>query len=241
VAPLRLAIAFLTIAPVGLRGEAPPLRAAAPWFALVGAAIGALAGGVAWLAQPSLGATVAAALGAAVLVVSTGALHLDGLADCADGLGARGGGRERRLEVMRDSSIGTFGALALGLWLILVVGAAAGLDRDGVFLAFVVATTTGRWAALLHATATGPARADGLGAAFTVTPLALAVASIVAAAAALGLEGLDGVAALAAAGAAGLLTGLWASRALGGRTGDTLGAAVALAEVAVLVTLRGLA
>jgi adenosylcobinamide-GDP ribazoletransferase len=241
VATLRLAIAFLTIAPVRLRGEAPPLGTAAVWFPLVGASVGAVAGAVGWIAQPSLGSGVAATLGAGVLVVLTGALHLDGLADCADGLGARGGDRDRRLAIMRDSAIGTFGAIAIGLWLVLLVSALAGLSRDDAFYAFVVATTAGRWAALLHAITTTPARQDGLGAGFTVAVSALAIATIVAAAAAVGLEGVDGVAALAVVAVVALFMTLWARRALGGRTGDTLGSTVALAEVAVVVTLLGLA
>ena len=235
-----LAVAFLTVVPVRLRG-APPLGAAAPWFPAVGAAVGAVAGVVGYVARPALGATVAAVLAVAVLVVLTGALHQDGLADCADGLGARGGGAERRLAVMRDSSIGAFGALALGLWLLLVVSALAGLDRSDAFTALVVAGATGRWAALLHAVGAPPARPDGLGAAFRVSPAALAVATVIAAAVALALEGVDGLGALGAAALVAALVTVWSRRALGGRTGDTLGAAVALAEAAVLVVLLGLA
>lgn len=240
VASLRLAIAFLTIAPVRLRGEAPPLGAAAMWFPLVGALVGAVAGGAGWLAQPSLGSGVGAVLAVAVLVVLTGALHQDGLADCADGLGARGGDRDRRLAIMRDSSIGTFGALALGLWLLLLVSALGGLGRDDAFYALVVAAATGRWAALLHAITTAPARRDGLGASFTVAIYALGIATVIAAATAVGLEGTDGVAALVAAAAVASLVTLWARRSLGGRTGDTLGATVALAEATVVLTLLGL-
>jgi adenosylcobinamide-GDP ribazoletransferase len=236
---LGLAFAFLTIVPVRLRGAVPPLGAAAPWFPLVGAGVGAVAGGVAWLAQPSLGAGVAAALGAGVLVVLTGALHIDGLADCADGLGARVGDRDRRLAIMRDSTIGAFGAVAVGLWLVLLVSALGALGRDDAFSALIVATTSGRWAALLHAVTAAPARPDGLGAAFDVAAVALAIATLTAAGAAIGLEGIDGLAALAAAAVvAGLMT-LWARRALGGRTGDTLGATVAVGEVVVVVVLLG--
>jgi adenosylcobinamide-GDP ribazoletransferase len=235
-----LAVAFLTVVPVRLRA-APPLGAAAGWFAAVGAVIGAIAGGVGYLARPRLGASVAAVLAVAVLVVLTGALHQDGLADCADGLGARGGGAERRLAVMRDSSIGTFGALALGLWLLLLVTALAGLDRDDAFAALVVAASAGRWAALLHALAAPPARRDGLGAAFAVSNVALVAATGVAAAVAVALAGVDGVAALGAAALVAALVSAWSRRAIGGRTGDTLGAVVALAEVAVIVVLLGLA
>jgi adenosylcobinamide-GDP ribazoletransferase len=241
VASLQLAIAFLTIVPVRLRADTPPLGAAAPWFPAVGAAVGAIAGGVGWLARPPLGATVAAVLAAGVLVVITGALHQDGLADCADALGVRAGGRERRLAVMRDSAIGTFGALALGLWLLLLVGALGQLSRDDAFYALVVATTTGRWAALLHAIGATPARRDGLGAGFDVSLPAVGVSTVVTAVAAIAFEGVDGVAALAASAVAAALTTLWARRVLGGRTGDTLGATVALTEAAVAVVLAGLA
>ena len=235
-----LAIAFLTVVPVRLR-TAPPLGAAAPWFTAVGAAVGAVAGAVAYAARPALGPTVAAVLAVAVLVAITGALHQDGLADCADGLGARSGGAERRLAVMRDPSIGTFGALALGLWLLLAVSALAGLGRDDAFAALVVAAAAGRWSALLHAVGAPLARRDGLGAAFRVSPAAMAVATVVAAAVALGLSGVDGLGALGAAALVAALVSAWSRCALGGRTGDTLGAAVALTEAAVLVVLLGLA
>ena len=241
VATLRLAITFLTIAPIRVVDRAQSLSRAAGWFPLVGAGIGAVAGGIGWLARPALGSTVAAVLTVAALVVSTGALHQDGLGDCADAVGARGGDRNRRLEVMRDPSIGTFGALALALWLMLMVAALSGLSRTHAFCAIVVATTLGRWAALLHAAASAPARHDGLGAGFTVSLWAMIVPTGVAAAAALGIEGPGrGAAALAAVGAVSAFVTLGARSLFGGRTGDSLGAAVALAEVAVVLTLLGL-
>jgi adenosylcobinamide-GDP ribazoletransferase len=233
---LGLALTFLTILPVRLR-EAPPLGAAAPWFPLVGALVAAIAGGLGYLAQPTLGPTVGAIIAVIALVVLTGALHQDGLADCADALGGRD--RARRLEIMRDSSIGTFGALALIAWFALLTAALAGLDRDDALRTLITAAATARWAALLHATLATPARPDGLGAAFAVSPPALAVASVIAAAVAIALFGLVGLAALlAAALTAGLVTA-WANSRLGGRTGDTLGAAVALAEAVVAVVLLG--
>jgi adenosylcobinamide-GDP ribazoletransferase len=239
-AALLLAVAFLTIVPVRLRDPAPSLGAAAAWFPAVGAAIGALAGGVAYLAIPRLGPTVAAVLAAAVLVIATGALHADGLADCADGLGVRGD-RQRRLAVMRDSTIGTFGALALGLWLLLLVSALAGLDRNGAFEALVVAAALGRWVALVHAVATSPARRDGLGAGFSPSVPSLAFATATAAAAALLIEGVvDGLITLAVALVTGLIVSAWSRMAIGGRTGDTLGATVALTEAAIVVTVLAL-
>src|SRR5262249_12151355 len=149
--------------------------------------------------------------------------------DCADGLGVRGD-RARRLAVMREPQVGTFGVLALGLWLLLLVSALSGLDRDDALRALIAACALGRWGALLHAGLAPPARADGLGAAFRVSGAAFAIASVLAAAVALAVEG---PARGAAAGGAALLTALtvtaWARSAIGGRTGDTLGATVALA------------
>jgi len=233
----RLAVAFLTILPVRLTGDVAPLGAAAGWFAVVGAVVGAAAGGVGYLAQPTFGPTVAAVLSVIALVVLTGALHQDGLADCADGLGVRGD-RERRLSVMRDSAIGTFGGLALMLWVLLVTAALAGLSRGDAFKALVVAAATARAAALLHTRAAAPARTEGLGAAFTVSTLALVAAAVSAGAICLALLGpAETVIAAAVAGAVALLTAAWASAALDGRTGDTIGATVALAEAAVLLAV----
>ncbi len=242
---LASAIAFLTIVPV----RAAPgdgLGGAAVWFPVVGAAVGALAGGVRVLCGPLVGATVSTVLAMIALVVVTGALHQDGLADTADGLGARSplgvagaaGARARRLEVMRDSSTGVFGALALIAWALLLLTTVAALDGDHALRALVVACALGRWAALLHAAATPAARPDGLGAALHVGRLALVAATAVSAIAALTIAGLaPGAAAIGAGALVAGLSVIFARRLLGGRTGDTLGATVAIAEVAVCVVL----
>jgi adenosylcobinamide-GDP ribazoletransferase len=235
---LASAITFLTILPMPGAGEAGLVSAAA-WFPLVGAAVGALAGGVRLLCGEAVGATVATVLAMIVLVVATGALHQDGLADTADGLGVRGD-RVRRLEVMRDSSTGVFGALALIGWALLLYSTLASLDGDHALRALVVAGALARWAALAHAAATRPARADGLGAALRVGRLALGVATALALAIALAVGGLvPGAAAIGTALAVAGLSVLFVRGALGGRTGDTLGATVAIVEVAVCVVLLG--
>jgi adenosylcobinamide-GDP ribazoletransferase len=230
-------VAFLTVVPVRLREPVASIGAAAAWFPAVGAGLGALAGVVTWAAAPALGPAVAGVLGVGVLVIATGALHVDGLADCADGLGVRGD-RARRLAVMRDSTIGTYGAVAVGLWLALMVAALAGLDREAALRALVVAAALGRLAAVVHGMATPPARRDGLGAGFSPPPAALVLAGATGVACALLLAGpADGGRAVLAALLVAAGSVAWARRAVGGRTGDTLGATVALAEAAVLVTL----
>ncbi len=233
-----LAATFLTVLPLRVTRPAGDLGAAAPWFPVVGALVGALAGGLLVAAEPLAGPQIAATLAVVVLVVATGGLHADGLADCADGLGARGGGRERRLAVMRDPAIGVFGALALLAWGALLVGALARLGGADALRALVVAAAAGRWAALLHAATAAPARPDGLGAAFVVTPAAVALAAPVPLALAVVLEpALHGLAALLAGALVAGLGSLWARRMLGGRTGDTLGATVALGELAACLAL----
>jgi adenosylcobinamide-GDP ribazoletransferase len=241
VAGAALAVSFLTVLPVRFGAQATGLGPAAGWFPAVGALVGAIAGGVRVGADPLVGPGAAAVLSAAALVVVTGALHQDGLADCADGLGVRGD-RDGRLAAMRDSSIGVFGALALLVWMLLLVTALARLDPRDALLALVAAGAAGRWAALLHAVVAPPARRDGLGAGLVVGRLALTAATATAAVTALLAAGPGhGLAALLAAASVALLVTGWARTTIGGRTGDTLGATVALAEVAVCLTLLGFA
>jgi adenosylcobinamide-GDP ribazoletransferase len=233
-----LAISLLTILPVRpRRRHVAQLGTAAAWFPLVGALVGGLAAAMRYYGEALFGPTVASVLALTVLVGLTGALHQDGLADCADGLGVRGD-RERRLDVMRDPATGVFGTLALLGWGLLLTAALAQLGDEAAARALIVAAAVARAAALLHATATPPARPDGLGAAFTPGHASIAVAGIATLATAILVAGAaKGLAAAAAGAAVALATTAGARRALGGRTGDTLGATVALAEVAVCLTL----
>jgi len=230
-----LALAFLTILPV--RARHGTLEHASSWFPLVGALIGALAGGVRAAADPLVGPAAATVLALVALVLVTGALHQDGLADTADGLGARGD-RERRVAVMRDPAVGVFGALALLAWALVVLTALEQLSAGAAAAAIVTAAAVGRWAALLHAAAAAPARADGLGAGFTPAASALLVATTATVAVAGAVSGpLPGLAALVAGAAVGAGSAAFVRRAVGGSTGDTLGATVAVAEAAVCVVL----
>jgi adenosylcobinamide-GDP ribazoletransferase len=230
------AIAFLTIVPIpGAAGI--ELAVAAGWFPLVGAAVGAFAGGVRVGGEQLLGRAPATVLAMIALVVVTGALHQDALADTADGLGVRGD-RSRRLRVMRDSATGVFGALALIGWALLLATTLASLGAWHALVALVVACALARWAALVHAIATPAARDEGLGAALRVRRLAFATATIVSIALTLALCGLTpGAIAVAASLLAAAFSAVFAQRTLGGHTGDTLGATVSITEVTVCVTL----
>jgi adenosylcobinamide-GDP ribazoletransferase len=233
-----LAVAFLTVLPVRVGPGAVDLGRAAAWFPLVGAVVGLAAGGAYAGVEALAGSGPAAVAALVVLVVLTGGLHQDGLADTADGLGARGGDRARRLEVMRDSATGAFGTLALIAWALAAYAALTRLDAGDAALALGAAGAASRWAALAHAAALPPARADGLGAGFAIGPATVALGGVPALVLAMVLCGAaEGAGALVAAAASAGLVALLARRTLGGRTGDTLGAAVALAEVAVLVVL----
>jgi adenosylcobinamide-GDP ribazoletransferase len=212
------------------------------WAAPVaGVAIG-LVGGLALALTTLLGLPVLlrAGLATAALVVATGALHEDGLADAADGFGG-GATRARKLEIMRDSRIGAYGAIAIALALILRVGAlAAALDggfwRAALSLTLVAALS--RAAALTPLALLPPARADGAGAAagrLDSNALAAAWGAALVIALALGLVALGFAHALFAAlmsGAGALFMAALARRAIGGQTGDVAGAAQQCSEIA---------
>ena len=108
---IRSALAFLTIVPVAGRDAAPGERLGRAVFPAVGILLGLAAWVARWLGSLLAGSLVGAVAALATLALLTGGLHLDGFADCADGLLAMGG-RERRLEIMRDQRLGTFGAVA---------------------------------------------------------------------------------------------------------------------------------
>ena len=224
---------FLTRVPVG-RGPltADDVARGAALFALVGAGIGAAVGGTAVLLEPTFPALLAGALAVTVELVLTGALHVDGLADTADALGAAT--RERSLEIMRDPRIGAFGASAVVVDLLVrTASIAALLDRGGALVTVTVAGALGR-AAILPLAAALPYARPGGGLSDRIGLRAAAVGSIAAAAFAIGLAGWIGAAMLGTSLVTiALLVSAYRSR-FGGITGDMLGAA---AEVTVTASL----
>jgi adenosylcobinamide-GDP ribazoletransferase len=205
-------------------------------FPLVGAAVGAIgaAAFAMFAAVPALGAV--AALGA--MALATGALHEDGLADTADGFG---GGRtaERKRAIMRDSRIGTFGAIALMLTLGARGTALAALaDPVRASAALVASAAIGRACILLPVLAMRPAQ-EGLAAPLLDRRPATVLAGL--ALAAFGAFALlspgPALQAMAGAAAATLALGVAAQRQIGGYTGDVLGATAVLGETAALAAV----
>src|SRR5579875_3112207 len=222
------------------------------WAPAVGLGLGIVAAAVLFIADRLLGtgSLAAAVLAVAALALMTRGLHLDGLADLADGLGSRKPA-DQALTIMRRSDIGPFGVAALVLTLLVQVAALSRAEADGHGIAaLLAAAVTGRLA-LAWACRQGvpPARRDGLGALVAGTlrpaiPVALTAAVLAAAVAAAGsmiaVAGISSPApwtlpvAVAAGLAASLALTAHAVRRLGGITGDVLGA---LVEIATAVCL----
>jgi adenosylcobinamide-GDP ribazoletransferase len=243
-AELQLAVMLLSRLPAGRLGDPVPAITAARWaFPLVGLPLGLALWGVLALAPAGLaGAALALGLGALL----TGGLHHDGLADFADGMG--GQSVAQRLEIMRDSRIGSYGVIALLFTGLAGAGALATLDAAAggaseLCAAVLFVAVFSRLLMLGALDLLPPARAEGLGAQAAgrrgVAPawlpgLALGTALALAAGPA------TAVAALAMVGVAAVL-GWQARRRLGGQTGDVLGAVQLASETAGWVTLAALA
>ena len=252
---LRLSVTLLTAVP--LRRASPEPRratvaAAMTWAPAVGLLLGVTAAAVLVVADHLLGIgpLTAAGLAVATLALLTRGLHLDGLADLADGLGS-GQPAPVALDIMRRSDIGPFGTATLILALLIQVAAVSHAEASGPArgaAALITAVVTGRLA-LTWACRQGvpAARADGLGALVAGTvplaiPVALTLAAVTAAAAAVvisttlpgGPLGWTLPLAVVAGLAAAFVLQRQSVRRLGGITGDVLGA---LAEVAATVTV----
>ena len=235
-----VAAAFLTRVPFPLVADAVDVGRAARWFPLVGGAIGAASALVAWgmrdalLIPPALTATLLVGLGAWI----TGAIHLDGLADAADGLG---GGRtsEDALRIMRDPAIGSFGAATLVLVVTAKVTALAALLERGAATPYIVAVPAiSRWTIPVLAAWLPYARAEGgLGQAATGggSVAGALVATVTTALIAVATVGVRAILPWTLAAIAMTLIARAARRCIGGVTGDVFGASVELSETAALI------
>ncbi|MCB1533780.1 MAG: adenosylcobinamide-GDP ribazoletransferase [Rhodoblastus sp.] len=244
-ADFRSCLSFWSRLPVGTQAPLPAFRTAIralPAAALAIAAPAALA--LALGRASGLSPLMAALVALAVLAASTGALHEDGLADCADALGAAT--PERRLDIMRDSRNGTFGTLALIFSVALRAGALTALVQASTLLAclaLLAGAVISRVASLTPLALLAPARAEGAGHAAGAPDSDALRMAIVGAILCATLPLFAGAgagatvfAAIVAAGAGFFVTS-HARKTIGGQTGDVAGAAQQLAEIGYLIVL----
>lgn len=226
------ALAFLTRIPVPFTVTAADVARGAVVFPVVGAGIGASVGVVADVLARPLTAPLAAVLAVALGAALTGALHLDGLADTADALG--GATRERALEIMRDHAIGAYGAVALVLGLATKLACVAALAARGDALRYVTcAVAAARVVPVVLGVVFPYARSEGAAGFMAAAGRAralVAFAIVVALCVLLHAWPLAIVTVCAA-----VVCGVVARRWLGGVTGDVLGAAAEVTELAALV------
>ncbi len=238
---LRTAVAFLTRLPMPHPMGPMPSNfiRARRMFPVVGAGIGSAVGllclGLRTAGVPDL-AAAALALGASAVL--TGALHEDGLADVADGFG---GGRDpaAKLEIMRDSRLGTYGALILVVSFVAKLSALAAIPNAYLVQSLIAAHALSRGVLPAMSMSMPYARKDGLAASagrpgLATAGTALALALIIAL---LSLPWADAISAALAAVASAIGMAWLAQRQIGGQTGDVLGGAEQLGETAILVLL----
>ena len=225
-------------------GHAPErLTGAVRYFPAIGLIVGASGAAVMWLTSLVLPAPLPAILSTVITVLMTGAIHEDGLADTADGIGG-GTTRERALEIMKDPRIGVFGAIALMLALLTKIAALSLMPLWTAIAALVAAHAFSRFCAVLAIFA---GRYVGSADRSRSAPVVERVrVGDVIVAAVFGLPALVvfGVSAIVAVivvlAMVGLLT-RWCVRRIGGYTGDTLGATQQVAEIGCYVALLGAA
>ena len=234
----RAALGFFTRLPIGSAPLPPTFRGVIVWLPAVGLIVGAAVAAAVKIAGLFLPAALCGVIGCLTWVAVTGGLHLDGVADCGDGLIVEAT-RERRLEIMKDSRLGTFGGTALFFVLAFKIGALTGLagttpDFVPLLLGCCLAGCVARCMVFV-AMRVPTARPGGLGEALhegvTARHEAIALGLAVAVAA---LNGMRGLLALGAAALVGLFLLSAARKRLGGVTGDVFGCLVELTECAVL-------
>ena len=238
ISELQVATMLLTRFPAGrIAGEVPALKDVGWAYPVVGVAIGVVGGAVhaclMWLGASGFLSGVGAIL---ILALVTGALHFDGLADFADGVG---GGKDRAhcLEIMKDSRIGAYGVVALILGVGLWAGALEVFANGAVVGLFILIAVYSRVAILAVQELLPTARSEGLGAQVAGGQWGARVSAILAVVLGLAWFGQSAVWAFCAMAvvAAGVAWVAW--RRIGGQTGDVLGAVQITTEVSGWVVL----
>jgi adenosylcobinamide-GDP ribazoletransferase len=231
-----LAISFLTIFPVRLKRQilSGDLGKSSAWFPLIGLLMGGLITGFFYGVSFVFPPLLASGLTVAVWIGITGGLHLDGLADCCDGM-FHASNPERRLEIMKDPRLGAFGVIGLILFILIKVVCVYSLSSGTYWIAIPLAVSSARWL-LLWAGKQKMARSTGMGTDFAsgITLKSILPAFLVIMAVTI-LSGWQGVIIVLAAHAAAWLIFRVATKQLGGLTGDVFGLIVEITENIVLL------
>ena len=242
------AFRFMTIIPLpgGEHGELQDVGRATVFFPFVGLVIGAILAVSVRLSSMLWSLPVSAAIVTALWAVLTAGLHIDGLADLADGLGG-GWDTESRLRIMKDSSIGTYGALAVAILLLMkavfLFEIAGGSDESPViavlYPALILVPAAARCAQVLSIRIFPAAKKEGFGAVFKngVRTRDAAAAVIISAAALTAVWGLMGLVILFSGIIFMLAAGLWIKSRIGGLNGDSYGAVCELTELVLLIII----
>lgn len=235
---MALALQFLTRVPIRCRGLDPArLSRASAWFPAAGLLVGCAAAVVYVIVAPHLGRPLAALASVLSMILITGGLHEDGLADCADAFGG-GWTCEDRLRILKDSRIGSFGALALIVSIASRVLLLANLPADTAIKYLISASVVARWTPLPLSVLLKPARglegqgkriADGMSWRTAVFGTVMAIAIVVLFLRSSAWQPIVAVVILTA------FSGMYYQRRLGGITGDCMGATIQISEVAVYI------
>ena len=235
---MALALQFLTRVPIRFRGLDPArLSRASAWFPAVGLLVGGAAAGVYVLVAPHLGRPLAALASVLSMILITGGLHEDGLADCADAFGG-GWTCEDRLRILKDSRIGSFGALALIVSIAGRILLLANLPAVAVIKYLISASVIARWTPLPLGAILSPVRgpegqgrriADGMSWRTVVIGTVMAIGIVVLFLRTSAWQPIVAVGILTA------LSGMYYQRRLGGITGDCMGATIQISEIAVYI------
>ena len=235
---MALALQFLTRVPIRFRSLDPArLSRASAWFPAVGLLVGGAAAGVYVLVAPHLGRPLAALASVLSMILITGGLHEDGLADCADAFGG-GWTCEDRLRILKDSRIGSFGALALIVSIAGRVLLLANLPADTAIKYLISASVVARWPPLPLSVLLKPAGglegqgrriADGMSWRTAVFGTVMAIAIVVLFLRSSAWQPIVAVVILTA------FSGMYYQRRLGGITGDCMGATIQISEIAVYI------
>ncbi len=236
-----MALSFLTILPSGRLEEAGKKEFAASikYFPVVGLILGLIIAAIYSLASLKLAQQATSAIAIVSLIILTRALHVDGLADTFDGL-LGGKNKEHMLSIMKDSRIGSFGAVAITSVTILKIFLLSAVTLKLKIFAIVMFPVVGRWAAT-YTLVTQPYVSDkvGLGSLFMdgASSRSLLISSLITVAVAAALLQKNAVFIMAAALAFVILYIKFVEVRLGGMTGDTVGALIELTEVVALLAI----